>query len=338
VKIGILGTGRVASGSYLPYLTTCEDVELFYHNRTKEKARACAEQFGGTVCDDLEELVTRASDAVLVLTAETVRGDVLRQLIPLRPARLFLEKPLVARNGQDKVTEEDFREGREIMRELHANGCQTAMIFNYRFFDQVLAIKSVLAARDFGKPLNASAFVNYACWSHCIDLLLHFVGPVDCVTAQAGAMIHRHDAAEARDLTATLSFRNGAAGTLIGTWSLDFAFPLFELVLNYEGGRFHFRGLDEGLEVLDYSTRQHENLRIPADGSRWDQYNASFGKSLEAYLASLRRDSPPPIPGMAGLLELQVEAGLRRAIREQRPVHLSDEFPIQEENGRAEGA
>ena len=37
---------------------------------------------------------------------------------------------------------------------------------------------------------------------------------------------------------------------------------------------------------------------------------------------------PPPIPGSAGLLELQVEAGFRRSISEGRPIRLSDEFPL----------
>jgi len=40
MKIGILGTGGVATNSYLPVLKEIEDVELFYVNRTREKAEA----------------------------------------------------------------------------------------------------------------------------------------------------------------------------------------------------------------------------------------------------------------------------------------------------------
>jgi len=34
------------------------------------------------------------------------------------------------------------------------------------------------------------------------------------------------------------------------------------------------------------------------------------------------------VPGLAGLLELQVEAGLRRSITEGRPVRLAEELPL----------
>ena len=48
----------------------------------------------------------------------------------LKPRRLFLEKPLVARSGQDNVTEQDFATAQALMAQFHAQGCQTAMIFN----------------------------------------------------------------------------------------------------------------------------------------------------------------------------------------------------------------
>ncbi len=326
MKIGIIGTGKVASDAYLPFLAKQPEVELYYWNRTREKATACAAGFGGVVCDDIPELVTRAADAVLVLTSETVRADVLGELVPLKPARVFCEKPLVARNGQDAVTEADFVHARDLMAALHAGGCRTAMIFNYRFFDQTLAAKRVLAERSFGRPVNAVAFVNYACWSHCIDLLLDFVGPASVIGAQASAL--RHGEQGVADVVATVTFENGAAGTIAGSWALNFGFPLFELMINYEGGRFHFRGLDGDLEILDYSTHRHETLAITRNTSRWDQYRASFGKSLAAYLDSVRHNAEPPVPGLAGVRELQFEAGLRRSIRESKPVNLSEVFPF----------
>jgi len=62
--------------------------------------------------------------------------------------------------------------------------------------------------------------------------------------------------------------------------------------------------------------------------SRWQQYDASFGKSINAYLQSIRDGAPPPVPGIAGLRELQVEAALKRSIAQQRPVVLDRAFPI----------
>ena len=62
--------------------------------------------------------------------------------------------------------------------------------------------------------------------------------------------------------------------------------------------------------------------------SRWDQYRASFEKSLVAYLDSIRQATPPLVSGLAGLEELQFEAALRRSIAQRRPVNVQDEFPV----------
>ncbi|MCB0187667.1 MAG: hypothetical protein KDE31_25535, partial [Caldilineaceae bacterium] len=62
--------------------------------------------------------------------------------------------------------------------------------------------------------------------------------------------------------------------------------------------------------------------------SRWDQYRASFGKAINAYLDTIQQGTPPPVPGLAGLQELQFEAALKRSIAEQRPVVVAEEFPI----------
>ncbi len=328
MRVAVVGTGSVAQGCYLPCLSQQDDVELLYFSRTRARAEACAGQFGGVVCGSLAELMARDPTVVFVLTNETTRADVLAELASHGPARLFLEKPLVARLGQDNVSEADFETAAQVMQRLHAGGCQTAMIFNYRFFDQVLAARHLVSERGFGAPVNATAMVNYACWSHCIDLLHFFFGPVDTLLASEGQQRHRHGASEAPDRTACLQFANGASGTLLGSWALAFEFPLFELVLNYTGGRLHLRCLDGDLEILDYQTHRHETWGMTRNTSRWDQYRASFAKSIGAYLDTVRQGEPPPVPGSAGLEELRFEAALGRSAAQSRPVRLAAEFAL----------
>lgn len=324
MKIAIVGTGNVAKDCYLPFLKTQKDVELSYFSRTKAKADACAAAFGGKACASLAELMAGDPDSVFVLTNETTRAEALRELVPFKPRRLFLEKPLVARLGQDNVSEDDFVTARDLMAQFHAQGCQTAMIFNYRFFDQTLSAREIIGKRSFGKAVNAVAAVNYACWSHCIDLLHYFVGPAETIVAQASGL--KFGKANVPDISGSIRFAGGAAGTILGTWALNFGFPLFELTVNFAGGRIHLRCLDGDLEVLDYSTKRHEVLSITRNTSRWDQYRASFGKSIGAYLESLRRGEAAPVPGSAGLEELRFEAALRRSVREGRPVQVAREF------------
>ncbi|MPN45587.1 hypothetical protein SDC9_193154 [bioreactor metagenome] len=71
-----------------------------------------------------------------------------------------------------------------------------------------------------------------------------------------------------------------------------------------------------------------QNHSLTTNHSRWDQYAASFRKSLTAYLDSLRNGTPPPVSGMDGLAELQFEAALRRSAALKRPVDIQNEFPL----------
>src|SRR5690349_13955568 len=99
LKVAIVGAGKVAH-NYLPYLVQNKDVTLSYYNRTRDKAGAAAQQYGGQVADSLAELMADEPDTVLVLTRETDRFAAASALLDFKPKRLFFEKPLVAQQGQ----------------------------------------------------------------------------------------------------------------------------------------------------------------------------------------------------------------------------------------------
>ena len=324
LKIAIVGTGKVARNNYLPYLAKQTDVSLTYYSRTLIKAEACAADFGGRVFTSLPELVADDPDAILVLTREEQRFDVTLALLKERPRRLFFEKPLVAQNGQANVCEDDFYQAKQILQRAHAVGAETAMVFNYRFFDQTQRALKVIRDRKFGKLTQASLFVNYACWSHCIDLLHLFGGRVARVTALSGDVLYN----EAVDVACAFQMINGATGNILGTSGSHFDFPLYDMQFNYTQGSLHFSDLDGNLTIMDATSRYSESHTITGNHSRWDQYTASFEKSLEAYLASILSSAPPPVPGLAGLEELQFEAALRRSIALKRPVDVQKEFPL----------
>ncbi|MEZ4711324.1 MAG: Gfo/Idh/MocA family oxidoreductase [Caldilineaceae bacterium] len=328
LKIAVVGTGKVAA-NYLTAIVNNEDVTLSYYNRTRAKAEVTAAQFGGRVAVSLADLLADEPDSVLVLTAETARYQITQELLALTPRRLFFEKPLVAQRGQADVTEDDFLKGRELLRSAHAAGVETAMVFNYRFFDQTQKARALIEAHDLGRPLHFTALVHYACWSHCIDLLLWFMGQAGTITAlaspDAGPCMGSEDV---RNVTAAVQMANGAGGTIIGTCAIDFGLPLYELTLCFERGRISMRDLDGDLEFIDYARGRHEVHALSRNVSRWDQYRASFGKAINAYLETLRQGAPPPVPGLAGLQELQFEAALKRSIAQGRPVAVAEEFTI----------
>jgi predicted dehydrogenase len=276
------------------------------------------------VAGSVAELMAEDPDAVLVLTGETQRYDATLPLLEYHPRRIFFEKPLVARDGQANVCEEDFFTAREMLQRAYVAGVETAMVFNYRFFDQTLRAKQIVRERGFGNLIQASLFINYACWSHCIDLLHLFGGRAAWVSALAGETTYR----EAVDVAGSFRLENGASGTILGTSANKFDFSLYELHLNFENGSLHFSDLDGPLDIFDHTQLYRETHSLIGNYSRWVQYSASFEKSLAAYLESIQRGAPPPIPGAAGLDELQFEAALRRSIAQRRPVEVQKEFPL----------
>ncbi len=328
LKIAIVGTGKVARQNYVPYLAGQPDVVLGYYNRSPDKAKQIAEEFAGDVFATLDELAAWNPTTVLVLTSETCRYDIGMQLVAAGVPRLFFEKPLVAQAGQAHVTEDDFQKGKALLQAAEERGCETAMVFNYRFFDQSLAARHIVATRNFGQVIHATGLVHFACWSHAIDLIHHFAGNIVEVTALTSGEARKGAGMEAKDIVAALRLENGATGTLVGTAGMNFKHPLYELVFTFENGRIHMRDLDGDMEVLDSASPRHETYSIGRDRSRWDQYGSSFHKSLQAYLESLRERQPPPVPGRDGLRELQVEAAFKRSIAERRPVLVQEEFPL----------
>jgi len=325
MKIAIVGTGGVARGNYLPFLAKQPDVTLSYFSRTREKAEACTREFGGHVAGSPAELLADDPDAVLVLTRETDRYAVTNALLDAgRPRRLFFEKPLVALNGQANVREEDFTLAAALLQRAEAAGVETAMVFNYRFFEQTQRAKQIVEERGFGPLRQASLLVNYACWSHCIDLLSLFGGGTAVISALASEAAYQG----AVDVTAAFTLANGATGSIVGTSATDFSLALYDMTFCFAQGILRFRDLDGTLEVYQNGSRYAETYTLIPNHSRWDQYNDSFAKSLDAYLASIRADASPPVPGLAGLMELQFEAALRRSIAEGRPVDVQREFAL----------
>lgn len=328
LKIALVGIGNVATGNYLPYLSKQQDIELGYLNRTRDKADEAARKFGGTVFVSAKELADWKPDSALILTSEKARYDVGCEVLNAGVKRAFFEKPLVAMRGQAHVSEDDFQKGKELLTLAEKHGCETAMMFNYRFFDQTLRAKQIVTERKFGQLINTMGTIHYACWSHCIDLVHHFGGNMIQIAALMGSTERHCPGIDASDVTASFEMENGATGTLIGTAGMKWQHPLFELVFTFENGRIHMRDIDGDLEVLDGASQTHERFTMVRDGSRWSHYGTSFEKALAAYLDSIRAGTPPPVPGRDGLRELQTEAALRRSIAEKRSVMIAQEFPL----------
>ena len=125
LKVAIVGTGRVAENSYLPCLAHEAGVELAYYNRTPARAEACAARFGGHgVGLDRRTSSPGARTPCSSSRREMDRCDAAMAVLEHNPPRLFLEKPLVARHGQEHVNEQDFADGRRLLQEAAARAAR----------------------------------------------------------------------------------------------------------------------------------------------------------------------------------------------------------------------
>ena len=323
LHLAILGTGQVARNNYLPYLSKQTGITLSYWNRDLTKATSCAHQFGGTAHATIADLMAGKPDAVLILTSEKARYELSLQAIAHKPPRIFFEKPLVAQRGQEQVSEDDFHRGREVLQAAHAAGIETAMVFNYRFFDQIATAHRLIAERNLGKAVAATAFVHPACWSHCLDLVALFLGPAVSVSALSAPNSHNIPALTVSQITA-----NGATAAIQRSPGGDLFHPAYEITLGFEHGRILLRGLDGEVELVNYRDASSERIQPGRNDSQWKHYDRSFERSLAAYVASIRANAPPPVPGRAGLEELRIEAGIARSLRTGAAVDLEAAFPL----------
>ncbi len=116
LKIGVIGCGAIAQRRHLPEYAAHEDVEICaLYNRTRVRAEEAQRQFGGVICDSVEELVAMDLDAVSVCTANARHAhDSIRALRAGK--HVLCEKPMdVSIEKCIAMTEEAKKAGKLLM-------------------------------------------------------------------------------------------------------------------------------------------------------------------------------------------------------------------------------
>jgi len=207
LKIGVIGTGKIAHVAHLPVLASLPDVEISAILSARyEDALCAAAQYGAKkACATLDEFLSEELDCAVLLTPKTVRKQ---YLVPLLENKLdvLCEKPLAMTMQEcEYLAEQSAKSGRIVM-----------VAFNRRFAP--CNAKAISAFAD-KKPHLVVAqkcreFKEYRATLenaiHMVDLMRHFLGECDRVEAFSSFT----DPFYEELCTAQMHFENGSLGLL----------------------------------------------------------------------------------------------------------------------------
>jgi len=189
VRIGFIGCGGIAR-QHMRRLAKMEEVELAaYYDVEGEKARECANEFGGRAYESYEEMLEKEGlDAVYICTPPFAHGDIEKAVLA-REIPFFVEKPIAL----------SVRVAEEIAEELERKGLFASVGYHFRYFDTVERAKELLSEREIGMVLGwwLGGFVGTPWWrvyaksggqiveqtTHIFDLARYLVGEVEEVHA-----------------------------------------------------------------------------------------------------------------------------------------------------------
>ena len=327
VRVALVGAGGWGR-EHARIFSARDDVDfLAVCGRSVEKTAARAAEFGVRPYTDIREMLDREKpDLVAVCLGNQDHFEptlaVIRAGYPL-----FVEKPFVF----------DLREADALLEEAGRRGLFFAINFNHHYAQPVAMARRDIDAGRVGDVVFASwRFGGHGGLSHpfnnlietqChgFDMLEHLCGPIDSVAAQ---MTDTTAAGFFRTLAVALHFRNGAVGTLLGSYDTSYAYPQTHAVeVSGTKGRLL---VEDTVRRYTFSTHDSEVAEVWQAGYFNDVdrgFYTTFDKHVDALLASFKAGGPPPVHAGAGRRALQLALASIESFRSGRRVEVeTDSF------------
>jgi predicted dehydrogenase len=274
-------------------------------SRRLERARERARRWSTEGFDDLDEMIDQTRPGLIsVCLPNTEHFAITRDLVD-RGIPLLVEKPLVF----------ELDQGRELVRAVAERSLFAGINFNHRFAQPVQLAAAAIAAGSLGELSfvtwrfageGSSEHHPYAnlieTQCHGIDMVEHLAGPIDSVSA---AMTDRDGAHDT--MVVALQMRNGAVGSLVGSYSSSYAYPKTQLIeVDGLGGRVL---IEDTVRRYTFSaagstSRQVWEAGYFDDGSR--SFTHTFDRHVDELVLALQEGRRPPVPVGRGLDVLEV--------------------------------
>jgi UDP-N-acetyl-2-amino-2-deoxyglucuronate dehydrogenase len=215
-------------------IQSIEEAELIaVADENEQKGRSLAERANVVWYKDYKEMLQREDiDVVNILTPSGLHSE-----IAIEAARtgkhIICEKPI----------DTTLEKAREMVEQCRNANVKLSVISQHRFDPSTVQVKDAINDGKFGSMVLGQAAVNWyrsqeyydsgewrGTWKldgggalmnqsiHTIDLMQHLMGPVESVFAHTATLAHERIEVE-DTAVATVKFKNGALGTIVGTTS-----------------------------------------------------------------------------------------------------------------------
>jgi len=185
MKLAVIGLGGIAEKGYLPYISGLDDVELFFHSRTRSRVDELRKRFrvqdGST---QLSDVLRWQPDAALVLTPTETHYDIAMALMK-NGADVYLEKPVTFDSNLDRnLCEEADRLQRILM-----------VGYNRRFAPLTVQAQALWGSRTIGMGVmvkHRSSNIFHGLSMHINEEFVHVIDTMRFLCGEGKALTTRH--------------------------------------------------------------------------------------------------------------------------------------------------
>ncbi len=336
--IGVIGLGMASlpHGKSLSALADRIDVRAVF-SPSAARRQAFAERFSMPAVERVEDVLDDPEiGAVLLLTPPNARQHLVDELA-LRKKHILMEKPVERTTAASAA----------IVDGCDQAGIRLGIVFQHRFREASLALRSKLEAGDLGDIQTVQLAVPW--WRpqsyydepgrgtfsrdgggvlisqaiHSLDLMLSLAGPVDEVAAIAGTSgLHRM---ESEDFVgAGMRFEKGALGSIMAT-TAGYPGKTETLVIVGSQGTATLAGGELALAFQDGPTEHVGETTGSGGGADPMAFPHDWHQRLiESFLDALDADREPSPSGRDALAVHRLIDALMLSSRERRHVKLEE--------------
>jgi UDP-N-acetyl-2-amino-2-deoxyglucuronate dehydrogenase len=344
IGFAIIGTGAIAS-IHATAIAAIENARLIgVYNRSKNKAKAFADDYGCAVYDSIDELVQAPGLAIVCIC--TPSGAHLEPALQSIAAgkHCLIEKPL-------EVT---LEKSDRIIAAAKANNVTVAVAYPSRFYDVSRELKKAVESHRFGNMVLGSAYVKWSrsedyyksadwrgTWAldgggalmnqaiHSVDMLQWYMGPI--VSVQAFTANTRHKNIEVEDTAvAVLKFASGALGT-IECSTASYPGVLKRIEIMGTSGTVVLE--DNDVVKWQFEHQQEDDVKIisnfsangTAKGGASDPLSINYlghQRQMEDLIQSIKTGQEPLIDAEEGRRSVAIVLAIYESARTGKPIQL----------------